>query len=264
MTEQNEPQEYQIKHGSLGLAVKANDVEDAKAIVKLLEDRREYITVDQWTDMLFKTLETMEPEMAAYLVEKGADINASLEVPMQREEGRTQVISLGYCAVLSNNRKLLDWMIQENWVDEKMLSPSGDTLLVQALRDGAFEIAEFLHSKGMSIDHQNLRGVSSLHEACSSGNYLLIEWLMERKANPTLETMAGAVACELVPEEAEDMKEAEDLFQAVDDYMIDYRNSGGNPKVSPFITKKANEIRKMMEAEKPAEPEKKKKISVSM
>jgi hypothetical protein len=256
MTEQQAPA---IKHGSLGLAIKANDVEDAKAIVKLLEDRREYIKNEQWTELLFKTLDSMVPETAAYLKEKGADITASISV--EGDDGRSQVLSLGYAAVVSNNKDLVEWMIKEKWVDEKMVSPSGDTLLVQAVREHAFEVADLLLQGGMSIDYQNLRGVSALHEAASSGDYMAMEWLMERKANPTLETMSKAVACELVPENSEEAGEADQLFEAVDRYMIEYRKTNGNPYVPEFITLKASEIRKSMNIEK---PEQQKRVSVRM
>lgn len=264
MTEQTPPQ---IKHGSLGLAIKANDVEDAKAIVALLQGRREWINTEQWTELLFKTLDTLEPETAAYLKEQGADITASITAPMSREEGREQTYSLGYAAVMANNKKLVEWMIAEKWIDEKMLSPAGDTLLVQAVREHAFDVAELLLESGMSVDYQNLRGVCALHEAASQGDYLAMEWLMERHANPTLETMSGAVPCELVPEQADDPAEADKLFEAVDSYMVEYRETKGKPFVPQFIVAKANEIRKAMEPPRdenaaPSPPSK--KISVKM
>ena len=256
MTEQQTPA---IKHGSLGLAIKANDVEDAKAIVKLLEDRREWIQNEQWTELLFKTLDTMTPETAVYLKEKGADLNASISI--DGEDGRSQVLSLGYAAVVSNNKNLVEWMIKEEWVDEKMVSPSGDTLLVQAVREHAFEVAELLMQNGMSIDHQNLRGVSALHEASSSGDYLALEWLMEHHANPTLETMAKAVACELVPEASEEPGEADQLFEAVDRYMTEFRKTNGKPYTPEFIILKAGGIRKNMGIEK---PDQQKRVSIKM
>lgn len=256
MTEQQAPA---IKHGSLGLAIKANDVEDAKAIVKLLEDRREYIKTEQWTELLFKTLDSMEPATAAYLKEKGADIEASIS--LDSEDGRSRVLSLGYAAVVSDNKTLVEWMINEKWIDEKMVSPSGDTLLVQAVRERAFEVAELLLKNGMSIDYQNLRGVSAFHEAASSGDYLALEWLMEHNANPTLETMSGAVPCELVPEKSEEPGEADQLFEAVDRYMIEFRKTGGKPYTPEFITLKASEIRKSLSIEKPGQP---KRVTVKM
>ena len=239
MTEQTEKKP---KYNSVGLAITANDVEGAKEVVELLKERRSYLSVEDWTTLLFKTLNNMTPETAQYLKDQGADINAFLELPSKTRSKRSESYSLGYSTMAADNKPLLTWMVAQGWVDESQVTPGGDTLLVQAIRECSFDVANMLVEKGMSIDHQNLRGVSAMHEAASVGNYEALSWLMERGANPTLETMGNAVPSELVPDpdEAEDPQEAEMLFAAIDQYYLDYKN-GNTLIVPPFIAQKAAE-----------------------
>lgn len=262
---ESETQERRPKHGSLGLAIVHNDVDDAKLIVEILAERKQYIDTEEWTSMLFKTLGTMKPATAAFLRESGADIEASIS--MDDGTGRQRVLSLGYACIATNNKELLTWMIGEGWVDEKMLSPAGDTLLVQAIREHAFDIADLLVERGMSIDYQNLRGVGPMHEAAANGDYMALEWLMKNNANPTLETIAGAVPCELVPDDAEDMAEADQLFEAIDGYMREYKDNG-RAQVPHFIASQAKKMRKArgLDDENAPKPDEKprRKVSISM
>lgn len=233
------------KYNSLGAAVLDNSIEGAKEVLGVLAERKQFITTEEWTTLLFKTLSTLSPEMAQFIKDQGADLTASLS--LDEQDGRSQVLSLGYATIVSNNRTLMEWMLAQGWIDEKnMVSPSGDTVLIQAIREHAFEIAEMCIQRGMSIDHQNMRGVSALHDAASKGDYLALEWLMERKANPTTQTMDDAVPCELVPEQSEEPGEADSLFEAVDGYFREYNQSAGNPSLiqtPPFILSKAAALR---------------------
>lgn len=235
----------ETKYKSLGAAVRDNSLEGAQEVLKALNEMKRPTTVEEWTTLLFKTLDTLTPEMAQFLKDQGADLDASLS--LDGDDGRSQVISLGYATVLSNNRPLMEWMLEQGWVDEKkMVSPAGDTVLVQAIREHAFDIAELCVQRGMSINHQNMRGVSAMHEAASKGDYLVLDWLIERKADPTLETMDGAVPCELVPEISEEPGEADCLFQALDEYLADYKKLKDSPHlIQPpqFIAMKADAIR---------------------
>ena len=248
--EMSEKKEY----NSVGLAVKANDVQGAKDVVEFLKtERHTALSNEEWTFLLFNALPGMTIEMAQYLRESGADIAASME--SKEDSDRTQSINLGYALMQADNVPLLQWMLDEGWVDEKMTSPAGDTLLVQAIREHAFETAQLFMDKGMSIDHQNLRGVCAFHEAASSGDYRALEWLMQRQADPTLETMMGAVPSELVPTEADDAQEAEMLYDAVDAYYVQFKRAPHLAEVPQFITDKSTQIRKLEEPEPPPAPE---------
>lgn len=255
-----EPTSTQAKnqYPSLGAAVRANSVEGAKEIVEILKERKQYIKVEEWTELLFKTLDTLNPEMAAFLRDSGADINASIE--FQGDDDRAVTLPLVHAAIMADNSTLVQWMMDEKWIDENMVTPSGDTALVFAIRAHAFDVAQIFVDKGMSIDYQNLRGVSPLHEAASTGDYLALQWLMDRKADPTLETMSDAIACELVPENSEDPDEADQLFEAIDGYYQSYKRSKDLLETPDFITMKANEMRPA--PEEGDEPQKPRKASM--
>lgn len=258
MTEQS-PEQAKKQYASLGAAVRDNSVEGSKEIIEILKERKQYIKIEEWTELLFKTLDTLSPEMAAYLHENGADITASIEI--QGDDERAVTLPLAHAAIIANNKTLVEWMIDQKWIDEKMVTPSGDTALVFAIREHAFDVAQIFVDKGLSIDHQNLRGVTALHEAASKGDYLALHWLMEQKADPTLETMSDAVACELVPTESEEPGEADQLFQDVDDYYNSYKRSKELVETPAFITMKANALRPAPKTEDPA-PGKPKKPSM--
>lgn len=258
-----ESTEKKPKYNSVGLAITANDVEGAKEIVTLLKEQNKYLSNEDWTTLLFKTLDNMTPETAQYLKDQGADVNAYLELPSKTRSARSEAFSLGYSTMAADNKELLAWMVDQKWVDENQVTPGGDTLLVQAIRECAFDVAQMLVDKGMSIDHQNLRGVSALHEAASIGNYEALNWLMERNANPMTETMGGAIACELVPdpEDADNPQEAEMLFAALDSYYVDYKNNN-TLSIAPFIVQKAEAAKKLRCPDQNLEPPKQKRLSM--
>jgi ankyrin repeat protein len=64
---------------------------------------------------------------------------------------------------------------------------SGCTLLFKAVALGNFDVVEFLLNMKANPDIQNIYGETALHQAVENSNYRIINILLEKGANPNLQ-----------------------------------------------------------------------------
>merc|ERR1712096_516656 len=70
---------------------------------------------------------------------------------------------------------------------------TSDTLLHVAIKSGHVSGASFLVQRGADLNHVNVKGQTSLHLAAENDDMsLLVELMLRSKANPNLQTKAGA------------------------------------------------------------------------
>jgi hypothetical protein len=70
-------------------------------------------------------------------------------------------------------------------------SKTGWTLLIRAVMNNNFQIAEFLLERNANPDIQNIYGETALHMAVENGNHKIINLLLEKSANPDLQQQDG-------------------------------------------------------------------------
>jgi ankyrin repeat protein len=70
-------------------------------------------------------------------------------------------------------------------------SKTGWTLLIRAVMNNNFQVAEYLLERNANPDTQNIYGETSLHLAVENGNHKIINLLLEKGANPNIQQLDG-------------------------------------------------------------------------
>jgi ankyrin repeat protein len=75
--------------------------------------------------------------------------------------------------------------------DHQQFGPMESTLLHEAAACDCVESAKLLLPKGLDIEATDSLGQTPLHVACSRGNVAMVEYLVQKKANPTARRIDG-------------------------------------------------------------------------
>jgi ankyrin repeat protein len=71
---------------------------------------------------------------------------------------------------------------------------TGQTLLMRAVNDNNYQVAEYLIEKGANPNVQDTIGETALHHAVEHSNYKMINLLLEKGANPNIQQISGETA----------------------------------------------------------------------
>lgn len=120
-------------------------------------------------------------DMAEYLLQHGADVNAEME------GGETPLI----VAVLNKRASLVELLI-ERGADVNARTAWGKSPLHYAAQNGSKQIVEMLVQNGSHVNAANLQGMTPLHLAAESGHKDVVNALMKRSADANIRTKDGA------------------------------------------------------------------------
>lgn len=125
--------------------------------------------------------------------------------------------------VKSNNIQLMEHLIKNDFYNVEVSDGGAETLLMQALRQKQFEMADKLIELGADVDAVNFYSNSSLHIAASQGEFDTVKWLIENNADPTLINLRNnSIASELVPEDFDE------IYEELEDYREAFEAGNGS------------------------------------
>lgn len=120
-------------------------------------------------------------ELAALLLEKGADVNATAfgsDTPLHVALRRT------------NSSLTMVQLLVNNGANVNAVREGGGTPLMQAVFGGNLEVVNLLLSKGADVNAKEMKGYTALMAASIEGNLAVVRALL--KANPDLEAKNGS------------------------------------------------------------------------
>lgn len=214
------------KYRSVGAAIKANDMEAVRRLLdyQLEEGKKEKDQLARELSLaLIVGAAQIQPPMANVLIEYGADLTT-------RHEG----FDAPQAAAKGKNKDLLI-----DWVDTGRISASyaggdGCSMLLLALLNEDYALADALHERGASVDTQMsmmLGGHTALHLAAANANFQAVIWLIEKGADPTLLNSENRLASEMVPDnDPTSVREGWDfnvMYETLEDYRDAFRIGKG-------------------------------------
>ncbi len=116
-------------------------------------------------------------------------------------------------AVRNNNESFIKvWL--NNSGNPSHRNTDGETVLSWAVEKEMYNLASLLLDNGADVNEKiGLSQNNLLHYAASDGNAMMIAWLLERGANPSLKNMK-CLPEELVPVHSEEVLEKDRIFAA--------------------------------------------------
>lgn len=106
--------------------------------------------------------------------------------------------TLLHWAALNGNTNLVSLLIGHQ-LNVQQASDKGITPLMQAAAGGHLAVMQLIieHSGTLSINHQSQEGWTALHKATANQQFNAALWLVQRGANPHLNSQQGESACSL-------------------------------------------------------------------
>jgi hypothetical protein len=92
---------------------------------------------------------------------------------------------------LLNTSVLSELLEKDPTLLNKTDNKTGWTLLIRAVMNNNFQIAEYLLERHANPDKQNIYGETVLHLAVENGNHKIINLLLEKGANPNIQQLDG-------------------------------------------------------------------------
>lgn len=118
-----------------------------------------------------------------YLLDNGADVNATLE------DGVTMLLRAGMTDKLDAVKILV-----EKGADVNVPGPSDLTPFLMFIQRGRLDMLEYLLENGADMNavmNARAMGLTALHFAVSMGNMEIVKWLLKKDANINAQTLEG-------------------------------------------------------------------------
>ncbi len=106
----------------------------------------------------------------------------NVEVSKEEEARYGELCAMALDFARTNQTDALFQMIKHG-LNVNLKSHKGDTLLMLASYNGAFETTQMLISQGAKVDERNDRGQTPLAGACFKGNLAMVKLLVENGAD---------------------------------------------------------------------------------
>jgi ankyrin repeat protein len=158
---------------------------------------------------LFAAIENGHTDVAALLIDAGADVNTRYErhdaVSLARSEGQVDMIELLEAAArlpsasnLIDAAQTSDWervsTVVERGADVNAQGDRGWTALMYAVRAGDVELVSTLLDRGADVNAQTDNGETALVQAASRGDEAVVELLLDAGADVNATTEHGSSA----------------------------------------------------------------------
>jgi ankyrin repeat protein len=169
-----------VPPGPAGDLVQAVAAGDLDAAAKALEDGAAIEEGDSGGSPLLQALSGQEPELAAFLIERGAGVNARLA------DGLSALMlasALGYQGIVT--------VMVDRGADIEARSDLGETSLMFACQSGSFETVSVLLEAGAGLDVQAADGGTALLRAIDAGRNGIARLLVGRGAEVNIRDSEG-------------------------------------------------------------------------
>jgi len=158
---------------SLFKAVEKGDLEKVKKVIEEGENVNAYS--EKGLFPLWRAAADNNYEMSELLINNGADVNQSINVP----PGNSTAIELpcqeGYLNIIK--------LLVDNDAEVNIKGYHDFTPIRIAARNGHVQIVKYLAQHGAEIDFRALDGATPLEHAASKGHYEIVQFLIEKGAN---------------------------------------------------------------------------------
>lgn len=194
-----------------GLKILINEFKENGYMEKAFTDAPESLML---SGLLWSAAQNANPEMLEILIDIGADP----KYIGYRKISETKYLetSIFEGAILAENEKNINYLIDKGYFNADGMDNSGQTWLAIALSEANIKSAEVLFNKGADIDGKTFIGNTAFHIAASGCKAEAIEWLINKGARADIENGSGNYAAEMVPEG----EEWSELFDFIEDYRI--------------------------------------------
>lgn len=200
------------KYPNLPAVLKSNDPGVLAQVVGFLKTRPDFNAAEELSLHLAQGAGSLSVPMARALIEQGATLGALHEK-----------MDAVFVAAEGKNDALVMFFVQEGHVPADHVRSGGVSLLMVALRQESYGLAEQLLTAGANIDHATSRmggQHTALHYAAAGGSFQGVIWLIERGANASQANLDNKWPCELVPATDEQSKvwDMDCMYEALKDY----------------------------------------------
>jgi hypothetical protein len=230
------PEDAIQKYKTVARAVAADDAPAARALLKVFEDQKKKLSSEEVEALGFRWLtmrkkEQKSLEMLEFLHELGFNFKQFVPMAGVRSASGNHIPFL----LLENKNEvpLLEHAIAIGAIPANVRDTRGDTLLMDALDLGYLDLADRLLALGLSPDEQNLAGHTALHIFAGKVNFRAVNWLVTHGANPDIDDLMYSRAAQMVPESVGDDWDTDSLYNALEDFVEDFkagRPFKGNPE----------------------------------
>ncbi len=214
------------KYPSVSAAVKSGKPDVVKQLLEFLQTTPSY-NPSEPSLILARMAGEMKPAVAQVLLDFGATL---------REEH--EKMDPVFVAAQGKNTDLVMFFVEKGLVSPNHTRGAGITLLMVALRNESYDLADRLLKAGANVNQVTGLldgGNAAIHYAASEGSFQSVIWLIENGADPTIENDNRKWACEVVPELADDsqMWNMDAMYETLKEYGNQYKAAkDANPAAS--------------------------------
>lgn len=206
----------------------AIEVADEATFMEILQKMKDDDNVEWMQDtpdkpvvtfLLLKAAEQGTPGMIDALIEMGAD--PSYIHRQHYGDSQFSFTSIVSAAVKGDNVKNVEHLLNSKLAHIEQTNNCEFTLFVEAVTEGSFKVADRLLELGAKKEAVNLQGMTALHIVSEGNqpNLEAIQYLIEKRIDPDINNMMGAIASECVG------NEWDDLYQLLEDYAKAYAHN---------------------------------------
>lgn len=249
------------KYKTVALAVAADDVPASRELLAAFRAMGKDLSEEDVLALGFRwfTLRKKEksPDMINFLHELGFSMTQFVPNAGRRAASGNHLPFL--LLEDPNEVPLLKRAIEIGAIPLTQRDTRGDSLLADALDMNNFELADWLLEKGIDPNLKNVAGQTALHGFAAKANFRAVHWLVTHGADPDVEDIHYNRPSQLVPESIEDGWDVDCLYDALEDFVDDFkagRPFQGNPT---FFEQVAREEREEAEDKAKAEASRKPK-----
>lgn len=231
------------KYRTIARAIIAQDAPACQEIYKVLQDQGKDLTDDEVMALGMRWLSSGQKkdqpprniEVAKFLGELGFDFTMTVRLTKDEVVGAPIPHRLAQDEV---DHAILLELIDAGLVPLTVQDGLGDNLLVECLTSGSFDLADKLITRGIGLDDINLAQQTALHVMAGHVNFQGVDWLLQHKADPTIEDIGGNRPSELVPEDMSGW-DVSSMYENLED-AVDAHTSGSPYIPRPEFTKMVN------------------------
>lgn len=226
--------EVMSRHKSLGMAMSKNDLEWA-TLYNLMTEEKGKGPVDPqlWEQIIFKGAKSLEPRSFFFMLDHGVDLFRLYEAQRPGEsDAALELVDITQMLIHAKGNEVIKALVESGTLPVEHANPFGEGILQQALIHENCELADWALAQGADINRSNLRTLTALHQASTNMRLDALAWCMANGADPTLETLHGTTASEVVPENGD--PKSEQVYEILEDYAEAFR-AGARTHVDPRL-----------------------------
>ena len=235
------------KYKTVARAVAADDVHAARVLYKIHQDQEKSLSEDDVSSLGFLWLTKhrkggRSPDMVDFLHELGFNFKQFVPNAGTRSSSGNHIPFL--LLEDKDGAIILERALDIGAIPLEVRDTRGDTLLMDALDVGYFDLADRLLQRGLSPDLRNVAGHTALHLFAHKVNFRAVDWLLKKGADPDINDYQYARPSQHVPESVGGGWDTDCLYDALEDYVADFKAGKpfvGNPTYLQMLEKEEQE-----------------------